>query len=386
MFGFKDKAKTKFNIDWSNVKSRHLDGFDINQKDKYDLLPFYYACQWSELWVIQKFIDMGANINDPDSQYFGLQNRINNNVEQGIEFLRLLKSNKAIINPQILGLVRNYEMFKTLINYVDSDAITPKIAGDLICVLLNRDKKQLVWGSKEEREQYKREPNDKDYILIIKELGKLGADVENTDALLIATSKDHSEEMVDLLLDWNANLDSEDEIKSNQIMKPFNFAASFYGENILKKFLMAGAKIDEPTYNNRFQPPLIAAIEPGTSYDSNNIAVKFLLENGADPNSKFYEDDDDRHGVSALHLAIIQQAWTQNTKPLSIIKLLIDYGVDINQVMLREGKLVTPLDEAERHLSFHSQFTKPTMLFKVIELLKKSGAKKTVYKTTSYLE
>ena len=74
---------------------------NIDQKDKYDLLPFYYACQWSELWVIQKFIDMGANINDPDSQYFGLQNRINNNVEQGIEFLRLLKSNKAIINPQI---------------------------------------------------------------------------------------------------------------------------------------------------------------------------------------------------------------------------------------------------------------------------------------------
>jgi ankyrin repeat protein len=389
MFGFKDKDKTKFNIDWGNVNPRHLNNFDINQKDEYGRSPLYFACQWSEMWVIQKLIDMGADINDPDSQYLALNLRIYKDIEQSTEFLKLLKSNKAIITPRILGLVKNYKMFKTLINYVDSNELTPKIGGELICDLLNRDKKQLLGGTKEEREQFKREPNDKDYIFIVKELGKLGANVENTDALLIATAKDHSEEMINLLLDWNANLDSEDHLTSAQILKPINFAASFYGENILKKFLLVGAKINEPTYNNRFMSPLISAIEPGTSYDSNDIAVKFLLENGVDPNTTFYDDVDDRHGISALHLAIIQQAWAHNSKPLTIIKLLIDYGVDMNQTMLRKGKHVTPLDEAKRHLNFHSQFTNSidiyhqNMLKKVIELLKRSGAKKTVYKTTT---
>jgi len=388
MFGSKNKHRTKFNIDWSNVKPRHLNNFDINQKDEYECRPLFFACQWSELWVIQKLIDMGANINDEDTQFFGLQHRTGGGyygfegVSRGIEFIQLLIKNNARISPELIGTVLNYEMYQLIISSIDTNNITPEMGSKYICWLLNSYKP--IYGKQSDK-AYKRMPDSTNIISIMKNLAKLGAEPDS-EMLYISTSTSvqQPDEVIGFLLDWNVGIDFEDDHTTHQILKPFNFAASYCGDNILKKFLLAGAEInpDDP-----IQSPLMFAIE-----DSNLSAVKFLLENGANPNCRIFNEYESIYGISALHMAI-SKTIMGDLHTHNIIQILLDYGADLNHPMIEDNKIVTPLDEALKHQSFHSQFNRNSrdddrydMSTKTVELLQSLGAKKTVYKTTRTLE
>jgi ankyrin repeat protein len=388
MFGSKNKHKTRFDIDWSNVKPRHLNNLDINQKAENGRLPFYFACMWSEIWVIQKLIDMGADINDEDSQFEGLRSKTNGGyygyegVDSGNDFLQLLFQNNAKISPELIGAVLNYEMFKLIINSVDTSQITSDMGKKYINELLHRAKPSY---GKLLNKAYIRMPDSKNLILIMKDLVKIGTELD-PEVLYVATciQTQQPDEVIGLLLDWNANIHYEDDHSSHQIMKPFNFAAIYCGANVMKKFLLAGAEINP---DDRIQHPLVSAVD-----SSNEDAVRFLLENGANPNCRTFDVYEPIYGETALHIAISRTVMGDK-ETHNIIKLLIDYGSDLNGLMIEDSKLVTPLDQAITHQSFHSQFNKTqgdinrqNMSTKTVELLQNSGAKKTVYKTTRTLE
>jgi len=388
MFGSKNKHRTKFNIDWSNVKPRHLNNFNINQKDEYGCSPLYWACMWSENWVIQKLIHMGADINDKDTQFEGLKAKTGGGydgykgVDSGNEFLKLLFQNNAEISPDLIGAVVNYEMFKLIIESLDTSQISPEMGKQYINALLDNVKPR--YGTLSSK-GYIRMPDSQDLILIMKDLVKLGAELDS-ETLYFATNTPNQQpdEIIEVLLDWVSDIDYEDRNTNHQILKPFNFAAFYCGENVLKKFLLAGAEINP---DNRIQPPLMSAIE-----DSNLNAVKFLLENGANPNCRNFDEYEQIYGTSALHMAI-NKTIMGDLHTHNIIQILLDYGADLNHPMIEDNKIVTPLDEALKHQSFHSQFNRNSrdddrynMSTKTVELLQSLGAKKTVYKTTRTLE
>jgi ankyrin repeat protein len=388
MFGSKNKHRTKFNIDWSNVKPRHLNNFDINQKDEYGLLPLYFACQWSEIWVVQKLIDMGADINDKDSQFLGLRWRAGGGydgytgVDSGNEFLKVLFQNNAKISPDLIGAVLNYEMFKLIINSVNKSQISPEKGKKYIHELL--DSQKPSYGTLSSN-KYIRMPDSKNLILIMKDLVKLGAELDS-ETLYIATSiqRQQPDEVIEVLLDWISDIDFEDINTSHQILKPFNFAAMYCGVTIMKKFLLAGAEINP---DERFENPLFSAVD-----SSNEDAVKFLLESGANPNCREVQEHSPIYGKSALHRAIDATVMSdENTH--NIVRILVEHGADLNGLRRENGKLVTPLDQAIKHQNFHSQFNRTerdinrqNMSRMTVELLKSSGAKKTVYKTSRTLE
>ena len=188
----------------------------------------------------------------------------------------------------------NYEMYQLIISSIDTNNITPEMGSKYICWLLNRDKPS--YGNQSDK-AYKRMPDSTNIISIMKNLAKLGAEPDS-EMLYISTSTSvqQPDEVIGFLLDWNVGIDFEDDHTTHQILKPFNFAASYCGDNILKKFLLAGAEINP---DDRIQSPLMFAIE-----DSNLSAVKFLLENGANPNCRNFNEYEQIYGTSALHMAI----------------------------------------------------------------------------------
>ena len=115
--------------------------------------------------------------------------------------------------------------------------------------------------------------------------------------------------------------------------------------------------------------------------------VKFLLDKGANPNSCYFPVSDDDYGISALHLAFMKQKSEEEIQ-YNIIKMLVEYGADINRPYRNEHDICSsPLDIARGGVSSKGWGLKrQDIAKKTVELFESLGAKKVVYRTTMTLE
>lgn len=116
--------------------------------------------------------------------------------------------------------------------------------------------------------------------------------------------------IVQLLLEYGADVDGRDETKDTALM----MAASFGHEEIVKMLLKQGADIN--AQSNSHGTALIAAARKGK-----NSSVQLLLENGADPNKPGL--DTDSNNLSALSSAC-------RGGNLDVVRLLLKHGADVN--------------------------------------------------------
>jgi len=98
--------------------------------------------------------------------------------------------------------------------------------------------------------------------------------------------------------------------------------------------------------------------------NSNKVAIiELLLTKGANPNIKIRN--------TSLLFSVINLGTKFTENALAIIKLLIKFGVDLNETQSEHGSPETALNNAE---SYHSAYD--TAMKPIIDLLKENGAKK----------
>ncbi len=133
-----------------------------------------------------------------------------------------------------------------------------------------------------------------------------------------------------------------DAAPNNQQTTPLYVAIEANNLNGVRYLLQAGADIELQC--GRKQPLLLTAAANINSSATAQI-IKQLILHGCNP------DTTDRHGNTALHLAVKQATSLYNneykTYPLNVIRELLNFGADIN---IRNHYGETPLEYAQSHL------------------------------------
>jgi ankyrin repeat protein len=365
---FKSKKNRYCGIDWLNVKPIELDDYYVNQVDEKGNTPLYYAALYCEdIWVFERLIDLGADMNHIRTQ---------NLISKDIELVKLFKKHNAELDVfTIMSNVKTYEEFKSFIRIGMLENSSSDELDELFHCYLNTNQTE---------EDYRDRISDIDFYQIAEQLISLGAKLKNPSPLLFLKPQYYAgrtleeiknmysdrDKMTLQLLKWGAK------IKANfkGELSPFNLAAKYCDENIVQMFIDNGA-------NPNDNYALLSAICTG-----NLDVVELLLKSGADPNiilkledltpeafenpedidfhnlksldempiiinkiKSPFEDDEFVTDLSALHLAccdIGASFWEFLPPQAKIVKLLIDYGANVNAMCksVNYSYEYTPLD------------------------------------------
>jgi ankyrin repeat protein len=411
LFDFKDYSSTFFDIDWTKVKPRHLKRFNPNQKDSKGYSPLHYAADYcrdirsdENLWIFEKLIELGANIKDEPVHY---------RIAVNPKLLELFIKHEANFSLDALGSVKDFKSLQLLIDYGVVNNASPSDLDDAFLSYVISNQISSFFSIP-----------DNEFDLMANKLIELGAELQNPSPLCFLrvggvgfiSENDHitnyrdRDKMILKLLKWGASIKDI----AYEGLTPLNLVAFYCGADIVNKFLECGAKPDDNFV-------LFSAVSTG-----NVEVVELLLKAGANPNAYIdvdefkqyfgnYEDNGTEFSVAnnipspfegvwftvPLHLACSQISYYDlhhMTAQTEIVKLLIDYGADVN-ITTCLGPKRTALDFALYSKNYYDEITevemtvsnKPsiidiqwnnsyTMFREIVEILKQAGAK--YHKTT----
>lgn len=286
-------------------------GADLEVKDKNGKTPLNWAVKKENIDTINVLIDAGANVNAISSRGTTLHQATA--VSNNINIYKLLLKAGADVNA------RNEHDYSPLLS-----ALFYSRSLDVVKLLLDAgcdiNEKSNNNGFSPLHEAVQKSSN----VGIVKFLLKSGADARakakyGYSPLHVAAEHSNSTAIVKLLMDAGADADEKNEEGLSSvhftIVGPKN-------ENVLKMLIQSGANVNAA--DKAGNTPLHFAV-----IRSNYNKLKMLIDAGADVCKRDEQND------TPLQMT------AQYGRNISVIKLLIDSGTDISEILHRKNNIVT---------------------------------------------